>query len=410
MPNKDRRIDVTIVHPFDPWRQGLGGFDTFLDAFLRLAPAEWRLEVVGLTRDPQARPPGRRTLASFGGRSLEFVPLLCDTDPYAHRLVPLSLRFAIAGWAYGPTPRGRIVQYHRFESPFACRPLRFARSVCFLHNHPPELASARSDVRWRHFGSLYHRVLRRALADVDSIWGVDPRTPAWVEEVMPRLAGRTFHQPVWADSDLFRPGSPEERERDRLELRAELQLETWARICVFVGRLEAQKDPLLLVDAFERVAATTPGVFLAFVGRGRLRREISKRAASLGIESHLRFLAPRDRRELASVYRGADASVCCSAFESGPRTVFETLACGTPAVTVDVGQVAEPMTRLSDLGLMIETRDAGRVARAIERALRLVPGAGLSARLASAVAGFTPDAALEPLFRRYGSWLRRPWE
>ena len=36
------RAALSIVHPWDPWDQGIGGFDTALDGILRYAPRECR--------------------------------------------------------------------------------------------------------------------------------------------------------------------------------------------------------------------------------------------------------------------------------------------------------------------------------------------------------------------------------
>lgn len=404
-------VDLSIVHPFDPSSPGLGGYDTFLTGFFREAPAEWRLEVVGVTRDPGARPVGRVTRVEALGREIDFVPILAEPDPYSHRLLPLSLRFALAARRGGVAPRGAIVQYHRFESVLALPPGRPSHAACFLHNHPPELLSEGSDVRWRCLRPLFRRALGRSLGHVDSIWCVDPRTPEWLETLGRRADARL--QPVWADLALFTPGTAGTRAAERRQLRAELGLESDERICLFAGRFERQKDPLLLVRAFALAAARFDAVSTAgtdrprllFVGRGRLRARIAEEATRRGLEDRVLFLPPRSRERLASIYRASDVAVCCSAFESGPRTVFEALACGTPVVTVEVGQVGGPMGRLSDLGLLVEDRSAERLAAALGRALALEHGPTLWSRCVAAVGDATPRAALAPLLGDYAERL-----
>ena len=397
--------DLSIVHPWDPWSPRLGGYDTCIDGFLRYAPGSWRIEMIGVSTDLAQRALGRRHHLQYQGRPVSFLPVMHDPDPATMRVVPLSLRFALACRRRRIRPQGKILQFHRFESIFGTRLEPGRRKVCFLHNHPQELVSAHSEVRWKRVQGVFRWMLDYSLKDADAVWCVDPRSTASFEREVPALAGRIHWFPVWADPNDFDPGTEDQRKRERDSLMRRLHLAGDVRIVIFAGRLESQKDPLLLVDAMAKLRKRRPDVELLVVGQGRLEQAIRQRAADSGMEDRVHMHAPVSRHELASFYRACDVAVCSSAFESGARHVFESLACGTPVVSFDVGQAKSALAHLENVGLLVEKRDACSLAAGLERALAHVGSPDFVARCASAVAWATPQHALSRVFGQYSNWL-----
>jgi glycosyltransferase involved in cell wall biosynthesis len=72
--------------------------------------------------------------------------------------------------------------------------------------------------------------------------------------------------------------------------------------------------------------------------------------------------------QTAQWYRAADLTVLCSDSEGLPNVLRESLACGTPFVSTNVGSIQE----IADPSSSILSRkgDAGELADAIETALR----------------------------------------
>ena len=396
---------LSIVHPWDPWAQGLGGFDTALDGILRYAPREWSLEVIGLTCDRRLRPARCWIDTEFADRPVRFFAALHDPEPDRVRRVPLALRFAVACRTARVNASGRIVQFHRFETAYGLPRRPRQRWVYFLHNHPTEVQSPMSDVRWKRLAGLHARMLAARLRRADAVAAVDPRTPGWIESHLPSLSGRVLWLRQWADPAVFSPGEPEERERDRIDLRRTLQASPDARIVLFAGRLETQKDPLALVDAINSVAQVREDVLLVIVGKGRLEGNITDRARSLGIEDRLRLKGPVERSRLASLYRAADVVACTSAYEAGPRYVFEALACGTPVVSFDVGQVQSALEEDPAAGRLVATRTTQAFSQALLEVLTQPRDAASVRRCAATVEGFRPESSLRALFDLYRGWL-----
>jgi glycosyltransferase involved in cell wall biosynthesis len=105
------------------------------------------------------------------------------------------------------------------------------------------------------------------------------------------------------------------------------------RILLTAGRLSAEKQFPLLVDAFSLVAAERPDWDLVILGEGAERAGIEARAASHGLAARVHL--PGHVGNIADWYACADAFVLTSAREGFPNALMEALAAGVPAVSLD---------------------------------------------------------------------------
>jgi glycosyltransferase involved in cell wall biosynthesis len=391
---------LSIVHPVDPWAQGVGGFDTCIDGVLRTAPAAWRVEVIGVSADPVERPVGSWLRLPLHDRELRFFAALADPEPDLVRPLPLSLRFAVACRSRWVRPTGRVVQYHRFESAYAAPAGRSRHAVLFIHNHPEEIASTHSDVRWRHFHRIFVRLLRGAVRRAAAVVCVDPRTATWVHAQVAAERVPVLTQRQWVDPATFSPGTPDERRRARAELRRRLEF-GGGPIVIYAGRLERQKNLRLLLDAFAALLPRRDDASLLVVGKGRLHGELAEHARRLGLTGRFHLLPAVPRSELAGIYRGCDVAACTSGFEAGPRHVFEALASGVPVVTAAVGQGEVVVAADAVLGRIVRERTAAAFAEAIHAVLARPPSADDVRLRTASVADFTPDRSLAPIFECY---------
>ena len=85
---------------------------------------------------------------------------------------------------------------------------------------------------------------------------------------------------------------------------------TPAEVILYVGRLEPEKKPGLLLEAFALLAATDHDVVLCFVGPGSLAPTLEKRAAELGLTDRVRFEGSvHDAAALRALYANARCAV-----------------------------------------------------------------------------------------------------
>jgi glycosyltransferase involved in cell wall biosynthesis len=168
-----------------------------------------------------------------------------------------------------------------------------------------------------------------------------------------------------------------------------------------VGRLEPEKNPFLLVDAFARLQERRPGRFrLTWVGRGPQEDEVRQRAEELGVADSIEFLSYVPFGDpLLSLYRAAHVFVHVSLSEGMPKVLIEALASGTATVATDVGGVRDALGD-GALGLLVPPDDAAALVSAVERlvddeALRT----GFERRGLEAASALTLEAQLQAVER-----------
>jgi glycosyltransferase involved in cell wall biosynthesis len=128
---------------------------------------------------------------------------------------------------------------------------------------------------------------------------------------------------VLADQ-AYAAARPDERVRQRYALGA-------GPLLTYVGRLDADKLPMDLVDCLARVRRQCPNAQLACAGTGTLSQAMQERAAELGVADGLHMLGTLDLDELPGLVAGSDAVV---APHMG-YTLIEAGLTGVPIVTYD---------------------------------------------------------------------------
>lgn len=140
-------------------------------------------------------------------------------------------------------------------------------------------------------------------------------------------------------------------------------------IVVGIGRLEAQKNFPLLIDAF--LQALPYEGSLVILGEGGLRR---------AIESSLESRSAADRVHLPGRVSNpywyldrADLFVLSSDYEGYPIVLLEALACGTPIVATDCPWGPAEMLGRVPSARVVPVRDLQAMTRAIHEALPQAP-------------------------------------
>ncbi|HYN64304.1 MAG TPA: glycosyltransferase family 4 protein [Candidatus Limnocylindrales bacterium] len=383
---------VTVVLPADPERLQIGGIASFVRGFTKFAPPDFDLAMVGIASGEKPRPVGDWVEVELEGRPLRFLPVSRRATTQRGR-IPLALSFTAA------LRRNRraiaqdrsILQFHRPGTALPLLGLRLPK-VRVVHLTTDQLRSGGSESRWRLAGPVLDRLEARSFAAMDRVYVVNRGATDQLRHRFPRLAERIAFVPNWVDDTIFHPLPDSRRSALRHELLARLGLPSTTRLVLFAGRLERQKDPALLVDAFARLQRSDAGAALLVVGAGGLRLETERRVSDQRIGEGVRLLEPVPRHELAQLMNAADCMAITSAFETGPTVAYEALACGLPVVATAVGQIPE-LVRRGINGDVIEGRDPQAMADALRRVLEL-PAAAVRAASAQAAAPYRASAVL----------------
>jgi glycosyltransferase involved in cell wall biosynthesis len=134
-----------------------------------------------------------------------------------------------------------------------------------------------------------------------------------------------------------------------------------------VGRLDPEKNPLLLPEILAGLRAQDSRWRLAALGEGRLRGAVEERAGELGVAAALELpgYVPNGPK-LWERYRASHAFLHVSLTEGLPQVLVEAQAAGLPIVATDVGGVAGALDGGSG-ALLVLPRDARAAVDALTR-------------------------------------------
>lgn len=108
---------------------------------------------------------------------------------------------------------------------------------------------------------------------------------------------------------------------------------------VTAGRLVAQKNPALFVDAAARIHAALPGIRFTMLGDGPLRSAVEGQIERSGMRGVIELAG--ERHDVEKVFAQADLFWLTSSWEGLPNVVLEAMACGLPVIATDVGGTSE---------------------------------------------------------------------
>jgi glycosyltransferase involved in cell wall biosynthesis len=137
---------------------------------------------------------------------------------------------------------------------------------------------------------------------------------------------------------------------------------------LMVGRIEPEKNPILVVDALAELNRRRPNEYrLTWAGVGRMAGMTRLRAAALGVERNLALagFVPYGPSLLA-MYRSAHILVHVSLTEGLPQVLIEAMATGTPIVATDVGSVRDALEG-GRAGVLIPAGDRDALVDAVLR-------------------------------------------
>lgn len=215
---------------------------------------------------------------------------------------------------------------------------------------PRYVRSRHPDRRWTHVAAFFLDLAYRLLARRYPVVVVGPEL-ARHYRAAPRLLEISVS--LIEKSSIATPEATRARLYD-----GELQV-------LSVGRLEREKNPLLLAEVLARLVEGGRSWRLVVCGEGPMERQLVEQLQALGVEEHaeLRGYVPIDG-ELPELYRRSHFLLHVSWTEGLPAVLFESFAAGLPVVATAVGGVPDGV---GDAGLLVPPGDAGAAAAELER-------------------------------------------
>jgi glycosyltransferase involved in cell wall biosynthesis len=143
------------------------------------------------------------------------------------------------------------------------------------------------------------------------------------------------------------------------EIREKLKIPVGWKTLVMVGRLDAQKAPYFLIDAFARVVKNDPETLLLLVGEGELQTQLQVQTQTLGISDRVRFLGARG--DIPDILNVADIFALSSLWEGLGRAMTEAMLMGKPVVVPNIYGIPE-IVRDRETGLLFPAGDVEKLA------------------------------------------------
>ena len=345
------KLRVCIAHPADPCGSIPGGIDTFIRGEIDNAPDDVEYKVIGITTDPEKRPVGEWTRCMLRAKSFDFFPVTDFEVTDRRSIVPVIVQYLVRVGSMLDNVETDVIEIHRFETI-----LRIGNKAlpvtAVLHQNMQSLYDKQADIRWARLPRTYFWLEDKLAPRLQSAFCVREEATQHYKKRFENLAETCRFQPTWADPRQFSPPTADERSVARARLSSRFDLDGDSRWLLMVGRLDAQKNPMLLLAALKWLKKSGNYDFnLLVVGEGQLRGEMEQAVDQDGLSANVRFLGLKSIDEVSKLLHTADLFVMSSAYEGMPMAVIEALACGVPVATTRVGEVA----------LVVKDRVCGRI-------------------------------------------------
>lgn len=166
-------------------------------------------------------------------------------------------------------------------------------------------------------------------------------------------------------------------------------------VILTVGRLEVEKNFMLLIDAFERIRAIT-ACRLVIIGEGTERKNIELRVGKSMFAADIALLGHQSNPY--RYMRNSAVFALTSTFEGFGNVIVEALATGTPVVSTDCPHGPREILAGGRYGTLVQSYDPDAFAEALRRTLTSRPVTPFK----EAVAPFTADTVAGQYLQAFG--------
>ena len=395
------------MHAMDPRGGKIGGIETHMRLILRLHPPTTTVLFIGVDEIGDLRL-GMVHAVPVETRVIDFFPIARMSSSAINTAATaigrsLTLQFAIGLLRYNGAIRRAAAglpatcEIERFEFAAPAKLLGLPL-VVFAHNEGTRDDAMDSLLKrywWVHRASEWI-----ALRLADRIFAVNPSIAARVGRLSASLARKTAVMAVPVDLHRFAT-RPFEQNDGALRI-------------VHAGRLDAFKDPRLMLSTLARLADNLEGT-----GFDRLEFHY------IGASDPARFMAPaavapitihhgvRASRDVAAIMARCHLGLITSIFEGMPCYLLEMIATGRPVVAVTLPQFSSVIVS-GVSGALVERQEtsgatADRLAEAIRMVARDIDARVLVPQVISAFARpFSSETHLTRLFACHAALADRP--
>ncbi|MFX0195828.1 MAG: glycosyltransferase family 4 protein [Candidatus Hodarchaeota archaeon] len=363
-------MKICIIDSSDFLSHPSGGQLSFLHDFIKaVRDTDINIVLVGITTNFDEKV-GKWSFRIIGGKRFPFIPVFLNGYKNTSKLPLIPIRLKI--FFSMLLNKGKIgvsgfdVLY--IHSPELLLPLLLSRrSKIVVHTHGMWENTSKFSryklIRCNLSTKLFHRLVRFMMRKVDKVVVINDQSLNWYRNMFPNQKDKFVFVPTAVDKELFRP-------LDKNKMRRIYGFQSCDKIIIFTGRLSWNKGLGFLLESFNLLLSEIAMAKLVIVGDGEMLEYLLNRARIYGIEQNTIFMGGRNREELPKIINCADVFALTSFIEGMPMAVLESLACGVPVVSLDVGDIKK-VVRDNISGFLVPRRDTYEFKNKLAECIRL---------------------------------------
>lgn len=237
--------------------------------------------------------------------------------------------------------------------------------VCTLHGMPLDWVKINYSYANPLIRPTYKYFESKIINNVNKIATAGPYTKMRLLKRYPNLdlADKVISIPSGVNVDKFKP-------IDKEEMRKELGLDKFSEIIIYVGRIAEIKNINLLLKSFLLTKKLLKNSALIIVGRGEKENDVKDFSKRLDLENVI-FTGELSSDKVVKLMNCSDILTLTSWFEASPTVIRESLSCGVPVVTTNVGDVNTIISN-KYLGEIVNSYDEVDFSEAMIKLINLV--------------------------------------
>ena len=202
-------VPVRIFLPADPGQMRIGGIATFVRGFVKYAPDDFALSMVGVAA---SLPLWTWHELELEGRAVRFMPVVRAGDKRGR--VPIAARYVAALARRGRSLGAGVVS--SFHRPLTDLPIRQSGPMWrVVHLGVEDLATEGSESRWARVSRSLAVSERRSFRRMERIYVVNRKVTADYRARFADVADRFRFLPNWVDPAIFRGADAAARQAER---------------------------------------------------------------------------------------------------------------------------------------------------------------------------------------------------
>ncbi|MCA1995591.1 MAG: glycosyltransferase family 1 protein, partial [Coleofasciculus sp. S288] len=208
-----RKPVLTIFYQFNPWYSSIGGIQTLIRSFIKYAPDEFEVRLVG-TGKPRS-PIGIWQDAELAGRAIQFMSLLALQDDNVRRLLPTTVKYTAA--LFGRCLASDFMHFHRLEPSLAALNWSGDKTL-FVHNDIQKqmnAATCKNAILWQRFPVGYFALESSLIKQFTEIVAFQTESAKFYQQRYSTIAERVACHKYPIDNEVFYPLNLGKREEGR---------------------------------------------------------------------------------------------------------------------------------------------------------------------------------------------------